>query len=487
MQQLFPNTPELAPLYYFQQLAAIPRPSGGEQAVSNFLKELAEQHGLWCHQDDCWNLIIKKPASAGCEQLPPVILQAHMDMVCEKTPESTHNFDTDPIPLTVEDGWLRSAAGTTLGADNGIGVAMCMAVLLSEELIHPPIEVLLTVEEESTFRGAENVDWSLLQGRRLINLDHAVEHQVLTGSCGGSGAELFLPMERQEEPVNDQRYQLSVTGLPGGHSGEDIHRGRGNANQLLNRVLRQLAATGHLRLYEFTGGAFRLAIPREAHAIISWAGELAELTNQLQALEATLRREYQAAAPELGLHLSATQEGTEFPFTQQATDRFVSTVSLFPNGIQQMNGAFPGTVESSINLGVVTTQPDGITLTAEIRGGYLSTVADVQEKITALAGLVGGTCRFFAHYAPWESRPASALRKAVCQCYQRLYQQPMEPVVVHAGIECGCFLQQVPSLDAIAIGPDCQFMHAPTERLNVASTQRSWRLLTTLLQELASV
>lgn len=485
MKPLFQNTPEEKPLFFFEQIAKIPRESGKEQGISDYIKHWAEQLGLWCFQDSCWNLILKKPGSPGCESLPPVILQAHLDMVCEKTADSKHNFDTDPIPLKLDGDWLCSAAGTTLGADNGIGVAMCMAVLASEALVHPPLEILLTVQEETTFYGADTVRWDLLEGRRLINLDHAVEHEVLTGSCGGSGVEVTLPLEQQPAPAEGTCFRLTVSGLPGGHSGEDIHRGHGSAIQLLTRVLRRCRDCFQVYLCALDSGSSRLAISRDASAVIRVCGDGSGLREEICRMEQAFRREYQAVAPALALTLSEAQ-GAEVCYTQASFDRILAALSLFPDGIRQMNGAFPGMVESSDNLGVLKTEPGKLTLTAEIRGGFASTVEDLQERMSLLSRLLGGNCRFFSEYAPWESRADSPLRAAAAKTYRALFGGELEAKAVHAGLECGSFLQRIPELDAIALGPNCQQFHSPQERMSLSSAKRSWKLLQALLENLTT-
>ncbi|MGN0976512.1 MAG: beta-Ala-His dipeptidase [Faecousia sp.] len=484
MHTFFQNTQEERPLYFFEQIAKIPRNSGKEQGISNFIKDWAEGLGLWCFQDSGWNLILKKPGSPGCEALPPVILQAHMDMVCEKTADSNHNFDTDPIPLKLDGDWLCSAAETTLGADNGIGVAMCMAVLASEALAHPPLEVLLTVQEETSFYGAETVRWELLEGRRLINLDHAVDNEVLTGSCGGSGVEVTLSLEQQKTPAEGTCLQLTVSGLPGGHSGEDIHRGHGSAIQLLTRVLRRCRDRFDLFLCAMDSGSSRLAISRDASALIWVCGDASGFRETVSQMEQTFRREYQAVAPGLALSLTEADK-TETCCTQASFDRVLAALSLFPDGIRQMNGAFPGMVESSDNLGVLKTEPGKLTLTAEIRGGFASTVEDLQERMALLAGLLGGSCRFFSQYAPWESRADSPLRAAAEKTYRALFGEELVAKAVHAGLECGSFLQRIPELDAIALGPNCQQFHSPQERMSISSAKRSWKLLQALLEALA--
>ncbi len=478
---LFANTRQDSPLYWFEKLAAIPRASGQEKQVSDYILAWARERGLEAYQGDGWNLIIKKPASTGMESCPPVILQAHMDMVCEKNADSTHDFDHDPISLAVDDGWLHSACGTTLGADDGIGVAMCMAALDDDSLVHPPLEVLLTVQEESTFYGAEHVDWQRLSGRRLINLDHAVQQQVLCGSCGGVGLTASFPLS--QEAASGRLFQLAVTGLTGGHSGEDIHRGRGSANQLLVRALHALCALPQVRLVGLTGGTSRLAISREASAVLAAPG--AEIMQaELTKLENVFRTEYAVAAPELRLTLEPLAEPPALQYTANAQQKALTVLSLFPDGIQQMNGAVPGAVESSINLGIIRADGPTLTLTAEIRGGYTSTVEAVQQKASLLTCAFGGEISFYSSYAPWQYRADSPLRQTAQRVYAGLFGSELQPTVVHAGIECGCFLAARPELDAIAIGPDCEYFHSPQERMNIVSAQEEWQFLRELLAQL---
>lgn len=478
--------PAEAPLALFEEISRIPRPSGKEQRISNYVKAWAEARGLDVYQDSSYNLIILKGASPGCEGCAPVILQAHMDMVCEKDSGSAHNFDTDPILLQAEGDWLRSACGTTLGADDGIGVAYCMAVLADNALVHPPIEVLLTVEEESTFFGAATVDWSLLRGTRLINLDFGVEKSVLCGSCGGSGVEVTLPLEREAAPAGWSAIHLTLRGLMGGHSGEDINKGRGSAIQLMTRALRRCCQDCGARLVSFSGGSYRLAISREAEAtVLVPPEETVACLLLISRLNRTFQAEYEAATSELRLQGEASSVTADTCCTEDACRRALLLLSLLPDGVQKMNGAFPGVVESSNNLGTVRMEEGLLRLTAEIRGAYASTVADLQEKIALLAQSAGGECRFHDVYYSWTYHDASPLRAAASDCYERLYGAPLTPVVVHAGIECGFFLHARPNLDAIALGPNAERFHSPQERLSISSTLRVWEFLKALLRDLA--
>lgn len=501
---MFHNDQTEAPLFYFSQLAEIPRDSGKEKAVSDFLLNWALERGLDAYQDAVWNLIIKKPGSAGREAEEPVILQAHLDMVCEKDSTSRHNFETDPIPLRMEGDWLTSAAGTTLGSDDGIGVAYIMAVLADETLSHPPIEALLTVQEESTFAGAANVDWSLLLGKRLINLDQSVENEVLCGACGGTGMQMRVPLVQEPIPEDFQTMRVTISGLEGGHSGEDIHRGRGSAIALLARGLQSCKENLHgvqgskadgrskLRIVEFTGGTSRLAISREAGTVFAIAKTDVEACEQLWSeLEQQWKKEYETTAKRLHVQVqTGTKESNDCKtkkqscYTAESGEKILAALRLFPDGIQQMNGTFPGTVESSNNLGIVRTEETELVMTAEARGAYASTIEAIRQKVLCLADLLGGTCEFFAAYVPWEYRSDSPLRRLAMDTYREAFRTELKPVVVHAGIECGFFLQAKPDLDAISIGPTAQYFHSPKERLQVSSTLREWMFLKELLERM---
>ena len=501
---MFHNDQTEAPLFYFSQLAEIPRDSGKEKAVSDFLLNWALERGLDAYQDAVWNLIIKKPGSAGREAEEPVILQAHLDMVCEKDSTSRHNFETDPIPLRMEGDWLTSAAGTTLGSDDGIGVAYIMAVLADETLSHPPIEALLTVQEESTFAGAANVDWSLLLGKRLINLDQSVENEVLCGACGGTGMQMRVPLVQEPIPEDFQTMRVTISGLEGGHSGEDIHRGRGSAIALLARGLQSCKENLHglqgskadgrskLRIVEFTGGTSRLAISREAGTVFASAKTDVEACEQLWSeLEQQWKKEYETTAKRLHVQVqTGTKESNDCKtkkqscYTAESGEKILAALRLFPDGIQQMNGTFPGTVESSNNLGIVRTEETELVMTAEARGAYASTIEAIRQKVLCLADLLGGTCEFFAAYVPWEYRSDSPLRRLAMDTYREAFRTELKPVVVHAGIECGFFLQAKPDLDAISIGPTAQYFHSPKERLQVSSTLREWMFLKELLERM---
>ena len=462
---------------HFAEISKYPRESGNEKAVSDYIKNWADGLGFYVVQDDLWNLIIKKPASAGNENREAVILQAHLDMVCEKHSDSTHDFTKDPIELLVDGDWLH-ATDTTLGADNGIGVAIAMAVLEDDTLSHPPLEVVFTVQEETTFAGAAGVDKSGLEATCMINLDHAVEHQIIVGSCGGTGVNFLLPVSRMSEiPPGFSAFQISLKGLKGGHSGEDIHRGRGNAIMMMLRLVEGSGA----RLVSLNGGTNRLAIPREASAVVVCEDEGA-LRKAVEETTAILRKEYHTAP---GLSVSVEPVSASLPpLTEESFNRFRSALRAYPNGIVNMSGDMEGIVESSDNVGIVETGEDSVKMVSEIRGAFHSTVQDILETIKSIAVLTSATVESFAPYVPWEFHPDSPFRELAVRTYEELYGETMEMLAVHAGLECGFFVADKPDLDIIAIGPDCENFHAPEERVSISSAERVFRFLKELLAHL---
>lgn len=467
-----------AVLSLFAQLSRIPRESGNEKAVSDWIRSWAEERDLEVTQDDIWNLMIRKPASDGYETHAPLMMQAHIDMVCEKDRSSDHDFAKDPIELKMDGDWITAANGTTLGADDGVGVAAALAVLDDDSLPHPPLEVVFTVQEETTFAGAETVDISDCRAMRMLNLDHADERELIVGSCGGTGVRFTMPLQRESAVPSDmQGFQIHLTGLMGGHSGEDIHRGRGNAISLLLRVLED----PRLSVVTINGGTNRLAIPREAEAIVL-AKDEQTLRACVEESKSVFRKEYSGAAPDLDILYAPAEGGA--PFTKASFRKLAAVCRLYPNGIVQMNGSFEGLVESSDNIGIIAAEDDTLTLTSEVRGAYQSTVNDIMRSIEALAALVGAEVTYFNGYVPWEYAADSQLRAIATETFAEMNDgAEMKQIALHAGLECGFFAQKRPGLDIISIGPDCQFFHSPKERVSASSVVRFYDFLKEILRK----
>lgn len=466
-------------LKLFSEISKIPRESGNEKAISDWIKAWAEERNLHVTQDEIYDLIIKKPASSGFEDHPAVLMQAHTDMVCEKNSDSKHDFAKDPIELEFDGEWIRSASGTTLGADDGIGVAAALAVLDDDELQHPPLEVVFTVQEETTFAGASGVDISGCEAMRMINLDHADERELIVGSCGGTGAEFTMPLEREAGiPAGMKTFRIRLTGLQGGHSGEDIHRGRGNAISLLLRLLE----ASELRVVSIHGGTNRLAIPREAEAVVLAENE--DAANRcVSDAKAIFRKEYSGAAPDLDITLEVEAEA-EPPLTGDSFRKLAAVLRLYPNGIVQMNGNLEGLVESSDNIGIVTAEGDRLMLVSEVRGAYRTTVDDIVKTIEALKDMVGAEVRYFDGYVPWEFAAESKLRPLAINTYKELFGGEMKELALHAGLECGFFADKKPGMDIISIGPDCRSFHSPEERVRAESVAHFYELLIEMLRNL---
>lgn len=470
--------------YNFAEINKIPRCNSHEQKISNYLFKWAKSHDLDAIQDEVLNVIIKKPATFGYKNKPAVIIQAHMDMVCDKVRSSSHNFATDPILLKLEGDKLSSAVGTTLGADNGIGVAMGLALLEADDIPHPPLEVIFTVEEETTMKGALHLDSSNLSGKYLINLDHSVDNEVLAGGCGGIAAKMHIPLVWRKAPMGLNGFSLCINGLTGGHSGEDIHRGRGNANILLARLLYAFNEKFHFWLADLKGGSQRAALPRESEAIILVAKEdipaLQKITSDLYAC---FKRELQAIEPNLKVTLEPVNTVYEQVFDDNMLNKILSAYLLLPNGIQNMNGTLDQTVESSNNF-IVATKENELVFTNEIRGSFASTKYFILDKIKILAKLLDGTVTAFDEYPEWPYNPHSILRELAAKVYREEFGEELKTVVVHAGIEVGALLSKMPYLDAISIGPNCYNFHSPNEYVSISSTCKIWRFLQAILKNI---
>lgn len=472
-------------LYHFHQICQIPHGSHNEQALSTYLFHWAQELGLDVHQDESWNLIIKKAASpdrAGCA---PVILQAHLDMVCDKAPEANFDFEQEPIPWAVDGDWISSAAGTTLGADCGIGVALILAMLEADDYSHPPIEAVLTTREETDMGGAYHLDFSRLSGRRMINLDISPEDKLLAGSSGGAAIELDLPINRMSASPDGDWFRMTVGGLEGGHSGHDISKGRNNALLLLGRLLRKLAEDfDDLTLVELNGGNSRLAIPREAEMVICLSEGMSQsLQDAVEAFRKDVALEC-SAIPNFFLSCQPEKKGSQIPVDQGSLHRFLDLLCLIPNGIHAMNGLVSGAVESSCNLGVICFLEDHIHLVTEMRGNYRSTRQCIIDQYETLARLLGGSIRTHSLYHSWLYQPDSRLREQVLEVYRQREQKEMHVEVAHAGNEIGIFFEAIPGLDAVAMGPTRVLYHTPKEKLSISSSIRFEDFLKQVLEHL---
>ncbi|MBD3895527.1 aminoacyl-histidine dipeptidase [Halomonas sp. ML-15] len=470
---------------HFRTLCNTPRPSGHEAALVAILEAWAEARGLAHDRDAYGNLRLRKAASPGCEAAPGVILQGHLDMVAQANADHPHDFTRDPLDTYVEDGWLR-ARGTTLGADNGLGVAAALAILGDDSLVHGPLEALFTLEEETSMGGALNLAEGWLEGQLLINLDSEDRGEVYIGCAGGADVVVEAQLPTSALSAEERPYRLALTGLRGGHSGIDIGTGRGNANRLMMRVLRALAPSG-ARLVDYQGGTLRNALPREAFATLALAEEeLATAQACLSALESELRNELAGVDEALTLSLSASDEVAGEALTLTASHLLVDALHAAPCGIERMSTEVPGVVETSNNLGVVTLGEGRFRLCALVRSLRDSATHDMADRFSALFGLIGARTRVENAYPGWAPAPHSPL----LECFKRLHHAQLgkepEVKVIHAGLECGILGGKYPHLEMISFGPQIRGAHSPDERVEIDSVDEFWQLLRGLVEALAT-
>ena len=462
---------------FFEELCAIPHGSGNMEAVSGWCAAFAGARGLECHRDQAGNVIIIKEASPGYEAAEPVILQGHLDMVCEKAPGCAKDMSRQGLDLFVEDGFVR-AKDTTLGGDDGIAVAMALALLDDSKAAHPRLEVVLTADEEIGMLGAEALDTTPLRGRKLINLDSEAEG-VFTVSCaGGNIARCVLPVSRA--PFAGTALELTVRGLTGGHSGTEIDRGRANACMVLGRVLQAAGAAAGMRLVSAWGGGKDNAIPTEASAQIV-VSDAEAACRAAEKLAADLTREYAASDP--GLRVETVPCAVQqTPMDAAATAKVLCMLTCLPNGVQAMSADIPGLVQTSLNLGILTTSADSLAAVFCVRSSVDSQKEMLRRRLRALMEQLGGTAAVSGDYPAWEYRRSSPLRELMGDVFREQYGR--EPVVesIHAGVECGILAGKLPGLDAVSIGPDLLEIHTPRERMDIASVGRVWRFLLEVLR-----
>ncbi|MDR0995291.1 MAG: aminoacyl-histidine dipeptidase [Tannerella sp.] len=472
---------------YFYQLTQIPRPTGHTAAVALHVEKFGKQLGLETLRDQVGNVLIRKPATAGMESAKPVILQAHLDMVPQKNASVKHDFLTDPIDAYVDGDWVK-ARETTLGADNGIGVALAMATLADKALKHGPIEALFTIDEEVGMDGAFGLKPDFLQGRTLINCDSEEEGQLFVGCAGGADLNISLQYKDDTEvPSGDMAVRLSLSGLKGGHSGVDIHLGRANANKLLFRFLKAAVSGYGARLSEVAGGDLRNAIPREATALITIPASNADLLwEAVSDYQEMFRTDY--AGIEDRIYFAA--EKVYLPKTlipEEIQDDLINAVEACQNGVISMLNDFPGTVESSSNLAVVKSEPGRLDLKILVRSSSESRKEWVCSSLESVFSLAGAKVEMSGGYNGWQPDIHSPLLQLMEKTYQDLYGKNPAVKVMHAGLECGIIQGIYPDMDMVSIGPDLQHPHSPDERVSISSVEKVWKFLCTTLERMTKL
>ena len=484
MSNVLKNLEPKAVFKYFEELSQIPRCSGNEKAVSDYLVEFSKERNLEVIQDDALNIIIKKPGTKGYENAPKVILQGHMDMVCEKNKNTVHDFDKDPIKLRVIDDMIW-ATDTTLGADNGIAVAYCLAILDSNDIPHPPLEVLVTTEEETGMGGVSNLDPKNLSGKILINIDSEEEGTLLVSCAGGLRNKVIIPVKREKVPSNLLSYSIKIRGLKGGHSGMEINKGRGNANKLMGRVLHSLNKDLDLKLVKVNGGAKMNAIPREADAMVLIGSHHKEdIENTINELNRMFKKELQSQDSGVNIEVEYIDENVDKAFTKETMNKVISALMLIPNGVQTMSMNIEGLVESSTNIGVLTTTDDSVLLESAIRSSVRSLKYEIVDRIETMAKVLDAKSKNEAEYPEWEYKADSYIRDVFVKVHKDMYDKEPEVTAIHAGLECGFFGEKLGDLDMISFGPFMYDVHTPDEHLNIPSTVRSWEYLLNVLKEI---
>lgn len=466
--------------HYFEEVCQVPRPSKKEEKIRAYLLEFAKKHGLAAKTDEAGNVLIEKPASAGKENLKTVVLQSHMDMVCEKNKDTEHNFETDPIQTYVDGEWLR-AKGTTLGADNGIGIATQLAVLASEDIEHGPIQCLFTVDEETGLTGAFALKEGFMNGDILINLDSEDEGELFIGCAGGAGTTAQFPCPMTAAPEGYFFFRVAVKGLTGGHSGDDINKNRANANKLLNRFLVQLMEKYDLRLCEIDGGNLHNAIPREAHAVCTVPMKDKESVRvDLNVYLSEVENEFAVTEPNLVMELESESPRAEV-MEQEAMKKFLLSLYAVHNGVYAMSQDIPGLVETSSNLASVKQRDGKIVVVTSQRSSILSSRKDMSQMVAAAFLLGGAEVTTGDGYPGWKPNPNSEVLQIAVESYKRLFATEPKIKAIHAGLECGLFLEKYPSLDMVSFGPTLRGVHSPDERMLIPTVDKFWRHLLDVL------
>lgn len=462
---------------FFEEMCAIPHGSRNTKAISDWCVAFARERGLEYHQDESNNVIIIKEATPGYESAGPVILQGHLDMVCEKAAGCGKDMSREGLDLAVEGDYVY-AKGTTLGGDDGIAVAMALAILDARDIPHPRLEAVFTTDEEIGLLGATALDVSPLKGRTMVNLDSEVEG-IFTVSCaGGCTATCVLPVARA--PFDGTALCVSVEGLTGGHSGTEIDKGRANANMLLGRMLLALARETALRVERVGGGLKDNAIPvaSAARIVVSDAGTARKIAAEM---EAALQNEYRATDP--GLTVKAEPcEADEAPMDEASTGKVICMLACLPNGIQAMSAEIPGLVQTSLNLGILVTEGDEVRASFSVRSSVDSQKQMLKDRLSCLTEQLGGRMEYFGEYTGWQYQENSPLRDLMVEVYREQYGKAPKIEAIHAGLECGLFAGKLPGLDCVSIGPDLLEIHTPREKMSVSSAQRVWKFLLEVLR-----
>ncbi len=467
----------------FYSLTQIPRPSKHEDKIREFAADFGKKLGLETIVDEVGNVIIRKPATPGMENRKGVILQGHLDMVPQKNSDKNHDFEKDPIETIVDGEWVR-ANGTTLGADNGMGVAAAMAILESKDIPHGPIEALFTSDEETGMTGATGLKPGVMKGEILINMDSEDEGELYIGCAGGTNGNFKFRYTEDAVPSGHIAYKISVTGMKGGHSGVDIHLGRGNANKVMIRFFWHAARKHGLRLSSIDGGSLRNAIPREAFAVITLPeANKDSFLNCLEEYTKTVRKELSAVEPDLKIETA----GIEVPkrlIDEKTQQNLFNALYACPNGVIRMSNDMIGLVETSTNLAIVKSADGEINIQCLLRSSVDSAKTDLEQMMQCVFEMAGAEIIFNGQYPGWKPNPSSPILKTMQGVYQKKYGNIPEIKAIHAGLECGILGGAYPGWDMISFGPTIRYPHSPDEKVNIATVQKFWDFLVETLKNI---
>jgi dipeptidase D len=469
--------------YYFSEILGIPRPSKKEEKIAQYLQDFGKTHKLETLIDEAGNILIRKPATKGFEKKMPVVLQSHIDMVCEKNSDKVHDFDHDPIEAWISDGWVK-AKGTTLGADDGIGIAAQLAILESETIQHGPVECLFTIDEETGLTGAFGLKSGFLHGKFLLNLDSEDEGELFIGCAGGKDTTATIKYTGETVPEGWTTYRIDVFGLLGGHSGEDINKGRGNANKLLNRILSYSSEHFGIRLSVFDGGNLRNAIAREAFAIICVQSiKEKDFLKYVQECEEIFKSEFKVTEPNLKISISKTEKAS-YLIDKDSQAKVLDAVYACPHGVIALSAEIPGLVETSTNLASVKTFSDHIVVTTSQRSSVESAKEDICNMVVSVFNLAGGQTEQSSGYPGWTPDPNSRIVSITRQTYKDMFQIEPKVLAIHAGLECGLIGNVYPEMEMISFGPTIKGAHSPDERLQIDSVKKFWDLTIEVLKRI---
>ncbi len=471
---------------HFEDICQIPRPSKKEEKILKYLIAFAEKHGLSWQQDKIGNLLITKPAAKGYEDRASVVLQSHVDMVCEKNADTEHDFDHDPIVPRIDKGWVR-ATGTTLGADDGIGIAVQMAILESDSIAHGPVECLFTVDEETGLTGAFALEKGFVKSRILLNLDSEDDGELFIGCAGGIDTLITFPYEKVAPEADHQAFRVSVTGLKGGHSGDDINKGRGNANKILNRLLWNFTKMFELRLAEIQGGNLRNAIAREAFANFTIPKRhVSGLSGGFEKLVADIRDEQKTNEPGLAIAFEeAVMPQTLIDFSTQ--QRLLNALYACPHGVIAMSPDIPNLVETSTNLASVKMTPGEIIVSTSQRSSLESGKRDIANMVASVFSLAGARVKHGDGYPGWKPNVNSEILAIMRKAYTGLFKEEPKVLAIHAGLECGLIGEKYPGIDMISYGPTIKGAHSPDEGIKIDTVQKFWDLTLEVLKNIPKV